>query len=83
MRYLQPVDECECRDILTVVGNLGQLPLEVADVGLEVIALPHFDSEKVVVISLGLLAKGVLGEINFGYLLEVVERMVQQRVEPI
>jgi len=56
---LQPADECECRVILTVVGNFDQLALKVTYVGLEAVALSHFDSE-VVVILFGLLARGVL-----------------------
>ena len=32
VRNLQPVDECECRDILTAVGDFGELALEEADV---------------------------------------------------
>ena len=75
MRNLQPADECECRDILTIVGNFDQLALEVTYVGLEAVALSHFDSEEVVVILFGLLARGVLSEERFGYLLEVVEKM--------
>jgi len=53
---LQPTNECECRDILTVMGYLVPLALEVADVRFEAIALSHFDGEKVVVFSLSLLA---------------------------
>ena len=45
-------------------------------------ALPHSDSEMVAIL-LGLPARGVLSEERFSYLLEVVERMGQQRVEPI
>ena len=37
-RNLQPVNEYECRDILTVVGNFGQPALEVAVIGLEYVA---------------------------------------------
>ena len=83
VRNLQSVNECECRDILTTVENFGQLALEETDVGLETVTLPHFVTEKVVVLLLGLLARDVLSEEHFGYLLKVVERMRRQRVEPI
>jgi len=75
VRNLQPADECECRYILTAVENFGQLALEVTDIGLEVVILPYFDREKVVVVLLGLLTRGILSEECIGYLLEVVERM--------
>jgi len=75
VRDLQPVNECECRDILTAVGDLSQLVLQVADVGFEAISLPHHDIEKVVIVPLTLLARCVLGEERFGYLLEVAKRM--------
>ena len=29
VRNLHPTDECECKDILTAVGNFGQLALKV------------------------------------------------------
>ena len=32
VRNLQPTDECECRDILTVVGDFDKLALEEVDV---------------------------------------------------
>ena len=50
VRDLQFVDERECRYIFTAVENLGKLVLEVADIGLEVITLPYFDGEEVVVL---------------------------------
>ena len=50
-----------------------QLALEVTDVGFEAVALPHFDGEKVVIILLGLLARG--SEEHFSYLLKVMKRM--------
>ena len=62
--------------------ELWQLALEVTNVGLEAIILPHFDGEKVVVV-LGFPARGVLSEEHFVYLLEVVERARRQRIEPI
>jgi len=83
VRDLQSAGECECKDILTAVGNLGKLALEVADVGFEAITLPHLNEEKVMVVLLGLSLRGVLSEKYFGYLLEVVEGTSQQRVEPI
>jgi len=57
VRNMQLADECECRDVLTAVGNLDQLALDVPDVGLEAVTLPHFDGEKMVVVSLGFLAR--------------------------
>jgi len=75
VRNLQPADECECRGILTAAGNFSQLALELNDVGLEVVTLPHFYVEDVVVVILGFLTRGVLGGECFDYLLEVVERM--------
>jgi len=33
VRDLQPTDECEYRDIILAIGNLGKLALEVVDVG--------------------------------------------------
>ena len=51
---MQSADEHECKDILTVVENFGQLALEVVDIGLEIVALPHFDGEKVVFVLPGL-----------------------------
>ena len=83
VRNLQPADECECRGILTAAGNFSQLALELNDVGLEAVALPHFYVEDVVVVILGFLTRGVLGGECFDYLLEVVERMSQHGVEPI
>ena len=49
--------------------------MKVTDVGLEAITLPHFDGEKMVVVLLGLPARGILSEEHFNYLLEIVERM--------
>ena len=45
--------------------------------------MPHLDGEEVVAILLGLLARGVLSEECFGYLLGVAERVERQRVELI
>ena len=83
MRNLQSAEERECRYIFTVVENFGQLALKVTDVRLEVITLPHFDEEEMVVIFLGLPVGGVLSEERLGYLFESVQRMRRQRVEPI
>ena len=80
---MQPVDECECKDILTVVGNFVQLALKIADVGLESITLPHLYGEDVMVVLLCLPMRGVLSEECLCYFLEVVERTRRQRVEPI
>ena len=57
VRNLQPADECKYRYILTAVENLGNLALEVVDVGLEAVILLHFDYEKVVVVPLGILMR--------------------------
>ena len=72
-----------CRDNFTVVGNLGELILEVIDVRLEDAALSYFNSEEVVVILLGFLAGDVLGEKRLSYLLKIIKRMRWQRVKPI
>ena len=74
MRYLQSTDEYKCRYILTTVGGLGKLTLEVADVGLETVTMPHLDGEEMMVVLLGFSAGGVLYEKCFGYLLDVTER---------
>ena len=74
MRDPQSADERGCRYIFTTVENFGKLASEVADVGVEVVALPHFDREEVVVVLLGLLAGGPLSDERFSYLLEVVKR---------
>jgi len=83
MRDLQPANECKCRNILTIVGEFGQLALKVANVRFEVVTLPHPDSKKMMVVPLTLQEKYVLGEEHFGYLLEVSKRMWKQEVEPI
>jgi len=44
VRDLQLADECQCRDILTEVGDLGHLALKVADIGFEVVAISHLYS---------------------------------------
>ena len=75
MRNWRFTDECECKDVLTEVENFGQLALEVSEVGLEAVALPHFDGKKVVVVLFGLPARGILSEKCFGYLLESMERI--------
>ena len=49
MRDLQSAYECEYRDILIVVGDFGELALEVVDVGLEAVTLPYVDREEVMV----------------------------------
>jgi len=62
MRDLQSADEYKCRDILTAVGDLDQLALKVAYVGFEVVALPHLDGDKMVVVPLSLPMRYVLGK---------------------
>ena len=74
VRDLQPTDECECRDVLTATGDLGELALDVADVGLEAVALPHLDIEKMATVPLSFPVGCVLGKERFGHL-EVAERM--------
>ena len=51
------------------------MALKVADVGFKVVALPHLDDEKVVVVPLSRPERCVLGEERFRHLLKVVERM--------
>ena len=63
--------------------NFSYLALEVTNVGLEVVSLPYFDGEKVVVIFLGLSTRGILSEKYFRYLLKTMEKMGRQRLEPI
>jgi len=59
------------------------LALKVADIRFEVIALPHLDGEKMMVVSLSLSARCIQGEKHFRQFLEVVERLWRQKVEPI
>ena len=75
VRDLQLADERECRDVLTTAGDLGELALEEADVGFEVVTLPHLDNKKPVVVSLKLSPRCVLREEGFSHLLENMERM--------
>ena len=44
VRNLRLADEYECRDILSAFENFDQLALEIADIGLEVVALPALGS---------------------------------------
>ena len=44
---MQSTDERKCRYIFNTVGNFGLLALEVADVGLEIVTLSHFDGKEV------------------------------------
>ena len=57
--------------------------LEVANVGLEAVALPHFDGEKVVVVLLDFSTGDVLDEKCLSYLLEVMGRMRWKIVKSI
>ena len=59
---MQLADEHECGDIFTAIKDLDELPLQKADVRLEVVTLFHFDREEMMVVLLGLLARGVLSE---------------------
>jgi len=72
---LHPIDECECRYVLTAVGDLDQLALVVVDVRFEAFALHHLDGEETVVVPLSFQARCVLGEERFRRLFKVVERM--------
>ena len=58
--HLQSTEECECRYLLTTVGDLGEMVLEEVYVGLKVISRPYFYGEKVVTTPLGFLASGIL-----------------------
>ena len=60
VRDLQPTNKCECRDVLTAVGELGELAFGEIDVRFEVVVLPHLDGEEVMVVLLGFPARGVL-----------------------
>ena len=73
VRTLQPADEHKYRDVLTAVGDFGELALE-EDVKFEVVALPHLNEEEVTAVLLGLPAGGILSEECFSDLLEAVER---------
>jgi len=83
VKDLQPANECKCRDVLIAVGDLGQLALKVASVRFKVVTWFHLDGEKVVVVSLSFPVRCVMGEESYGHLLQVVERMWRQGVEPI
>jgi len=74
VRDLQLADKRECRDVLSAVGNFGQLALKVANIRFEATTLPHIDGEKMVVPLLSLLARCVLGEEYFGHLLVLAQR---------
>ena len=58
---LQPADERKRRDFFTTIGDFGYLNLEKIDVRLETVSLPHLDGEEMMAISLGFLARGILG----------------------
>jgi len=70
-------------DIFTAVKDLSELALEEADARLEAVILPHLDGEEVMIVLLGLQARGVLSEERFGYLIEIAKRMGRLRVAPI
>jgi len=83
VRDLHPANKRECKDVLIIVGDLDQLAVEVADVRFEAAALPHFDSEKMVIVPLSLQARCELGEERLGHLLEIVKILRRQGIEPI
>jgi len=68
MSDVLPTDERECKDFFTIAGDFDDLALEEIDVQLETFSLSPLDGEEMVDISLGLLARGVLGEKCLGYL---------------
>ena len=70
---MQPADKCKGDNFLPTVGDFGELILEVIDVRLKAVSLPHSDREKVVTVPFSLLAGDVLGEERFSHLNEVVE----------
>ena len=49
------------------------MALKEADVRLEAVILPYLDREKVMIVLLGLMARGLLSEKRFGYFLKVAE----------
>ena len=57
---LQPTDECERRDLFTAIRDFDKWALKEVDVRFEAVSLPHLDREEMMVILLGLLARGVL-----------------------
>ena len=57
--------------------------MEAVDIRLEAVILPHLDGEEVMAVFLGILARGILSEERFDYLLEVTERVGRPRVELI
>ena len=83
MSDLKFVDEHECRYLLTIVGDLGELVLKEVNVRLEAVSQPHPDGEGVVTTPLGFLTSGILCEEGFGDLQEAVERTRWQGVEPL
>ena len=59
---MHPVDECECRYLLSTVGDFDKLALKEVYVGLEVVPEPHLDGEEVIITPLDFLARGILCE---------------------
>ena len=56
---LQPANVCDGSNFLPTVGDFGELILEEIEVRLEIVSLPHFDREEVVVVPLSLLVGGL------------------------
>jgi len=73
VKNMSIVDERECIDVLTAIGDLDLLAMEVSNVGLEAVTLSHLNGEKMVIVPLGFPASWVLGEERFCHLFEVVE----------
>ena len=70
---LQLANECEGGNFLPTVEDFGELILEEIEVRFEVVSLPHFDREEVVIVPLNLLTGGVLVRKHFSRLREVVK----------
>jgi len=62
MSNLQAIDESKGDNFLSTIGDFDELILEEIKIRLEVVSLPHFVGEEVVVFPISILAGGVLGE---------------------
>ena len=82
MRNLQTADEWSAETSSPQFGSLASWLWKKLTYDLR-LSLCHLDGEEVIVVLLGLLAKDVLSEKRLGYLLEIVERAMWHRVEPI
>ena len=59
---------------IAVRDFFGQLALKIVDVRFDVVALPHFNSEKMMVVPLSLSTRCVMREERFEHLFKVVGR---------